>query len=359
MPRALLPLLLLVTSLGWAQDGLESLTEDELRKRIAVDLDHKRTEPALAAAEQWTRVAPRNPDAWAMCGRLQTELGRLEPAEAALSRVLAMDPGRARIWAERGALRLRLERPAEALEDAGQALGVSPDLALAHFVAGLAHAAQGEHAEALEAYDRAIGASPPYPKAVYARGQARKALGDAEAAEADFAAALELDKEAALPWGQPPAPTLREGQADLSHVVVGQRYVYVMPNNMQSVWEVREVGENAVIYDTSILMDMGDGPQPVGEPMRQEWRFTPPAKGAPAANAGGPEVDLSRETLTISGIQFDCLVLSTEHGKSWVSMNKGSDSVYTFPGAIRVVGADGQQTMVLTEVITPKAPQRR
>ena len=141
MSRALrvLPLLLLVPSLQglWAQQGgLETLDEDQLRKRISVELDHKRIEPALEAAAQWTRVAPRNPEAWAMCGRLRTELGQLKEAEADLSRLLAMDPGRARAWADRAALRLRLEQPAEAAEDASRALELDDGQALAWFVRG-------------------------------------------------------------------------------------------------------------------------------------------------------------------------------------------------------------------------------
>jgi tetratricopeptide (TPR) repeat protein len=336
-----------------AQD-LETLNEEQVRKRIAVHLDNKRIEEALEAADHWVEVAPRDPEAWAMRARLRQDMGQLEAAVEDLSRVLAMDPGRARAYADRGALSLRLGRQADALPDATRALELDPELAFAHFVRGLVQLELGHPEQSIADLERAIALSPPNPRALHARGRARKALGQTEAADADVAAALELDPRAGSPWG-----VLKkrrdDGHADLSHVRVGQRYRYAMQNKMTSVWTVLEVGEDLVRYELTMLMDMGQGPQPVGDPQEQTWQFIPPQGEA----AGGmpANVKTSRGTVTVSGIEFDCLIVESKAGgvlsESWVSMTPGSDDVTTFPGVIKAF-MDGTPAMVLVEVVPPK-----
>lgn len=143
-----------------------------------------------------------------------------------------------------------------------------------------------------------------------------------------------------------------DDNADLSHVKVGQKYVYEMPNNMQSIWEVTEVGDNMVKYKTTMLMDMGEGPAPVGEPTEQEWTYTKPTGGTTGETTGeAPKT--SREEIEVSGVKFDCLVVESEAGgmksKSWASMSPGSDTVPTFPGAIKVM-TDGNPTMTLVKI---------
>ncbi len=126
------------------------------------------------------------------------------------------------------------------------------------------------------------------------------------------------------------APQAGDGP-DLSHVKVGQRYVYQMQNDMQMVWTVKEVGPGLVKYETSIVM----GGAPIGDPTPQEWRYV-----APVGNQAAPQqadVKTSRETIKIGEMVLDCLVSEASGYKSWVSMSPGSDTLWTFPGAVKTV----------------------
>ena len=133
---------------------------------------------------------------------------------------------------------------------------------------------------------------------------------------------------------------------DLSHVRVGQRYVYEMQNNMQQVWTVTEVGADSVKYEISMYM----GGNQLGDPFRQEWKYT-----APAATTvddlprGDPKP--THEAVTIGGVEFDCLVSEASGYRSWVSMSPGSDTVWTFPGVIKTVQlSDGAAIMELVAI---------
>jgi len=161
-------------------------------------------------------------------------------------------------------------------------------------------------------------------------------LDEVEAAAEEYAkleppAPVQLPPTALTPEA-PSAPRPESGHADLSHVRVGQRYVFEMPNAMQQLWTVREVGTDFVKFDMAMIMN-GD---PLGDPTTQDWRYTPPAEGQ--ANHSPPaKVKMSRERVKISSIEFDCLVSEASGYKSWLTMTPGSDTVWTFPGAVKTV----------------------
>lgn len=144
--------------------------------------------------------------------------------------------------------------------------------------------------------------------------------------------------------------------ADLSHVAVGQVYVYAMSGGMVSEWTVDAVGENEVTYTAVNKMDMGQGLQPLGEPNQQTWRYeVPQATSGEVSDA--PEPKTRREAVTVGGVEFDCLVVESEAGgtasTSWGTMSPGSDHVPTFPGALKVISA-GDTVMELTEIRQPE-----
>lgn len=151
-------------------------------------------------------------------------------------------------------------------------------------------------------------------------------------------------KERRNPLAEPARPTA--GACDLSHVKVGQRYTYAMQNDMQQEWIVKEVGPDFVRYDMRMLM----GGNLLGDPMEQEWRYVAPV-AAPQVQATPANVKVSRETVVVGGIEFDCLVTEASGYKSWLSMTPGSDTVWTFPGVIKTVQlSDGSAIMVLSSV---------
>ena len=129
------------------------------------------------------------------------------------------------------------------------------------------------------------------------------------------------------------APAAGDGP-DLSHVKAGQRYVYEMQNNMQQIWTVKEVGADFVKYEMSMIM----GGNPLGDPTTQEWKYVAPPEGA-RRRAPRPQADvkLSREKVSVGGVEFDCMVSEASGYKSWMSMSPGSDTVWTFPGVLKTV----------------------
>lgn len=139
---------------------------------------------------------------------------------------------------------------------------------------------------------------------------------------------------------------------DLSHVRVGQKYYYTMTNAgaapMTMIYEVKEVRDNLVNYTTQILMDMGQGPAPVGEPNPMEWRHV--EAQTTTAPASGPRVDTSRATVTVSGIKFDCLVIASDNIRSWIP---ATGEVATFPEIIKSQ-TDGVTTLELTRIGGPE-----
>ncbi|MCO5166883.1 MAG: hypothetical protein M9894_11015 [Planctomycetes bacterium] len=145
----------------------------------------------------------------------------------------------------------------------------------------------------------------------------------------------------------PAAPTATK--PDLSHVTQGQKYHYTLTNPgappMSMVYEVTEVGDNLVKYEISTIMDMGQGPAPVGPPTPQEWKYEPVAT-TDAAPSDAPKAEISREKVEISGITFDCMVVTSGNSKSWVP---ATGDLATFPGVVKTQ-TDGATTMELTKI---------
>lgn len=168
------------------------------------------------------------------------------------------------------------------------------------------------------------------------------------ASKAPFA----LDPACQLRSDAPMTP-LGAGKAGplLGHVRPGQRFVYAMTNagapKMEMIYRVREVGDTFVKYETSMIMDMGQGMAPVGEPNPMEWRYEPAPLVGPGASAPAQQkTEMTRETVTISGVAFDCLVITASNSTVWVPM---SGDQATFPGLVKCM-TDGQTTMELVRI---------
>lgn len=134
----------------------------------------------------------------------------------------------------------------------------------------------------------------------------------------------------------------------LSHVAVGQVYAYALTpaggQAMQMDFRVLELGERSVKYSVQVSMDLGQGLAPVGEPTRTEWRHEVPLDSTKGAEAS--RVETTRESIRISGVVFDCLVVTSGSTRSWVPT---TGDLPTFPGIIRTE-TDGKVTMELIRI---------
>lgn len=142
----------------------------------------------------------------------------------------------------------------------------------------------------------------------------------------------------------------RKAGAILAHVRAGQRFVYTMTNagapKMEMIYTVREVGDLLVKYDIVVLMDMGQGMTPVGEPTLQEWRYEPTRQLVPPQDGGAPKLETTREVVTVSGVSLDCLVVTVGTSSTWIPMT-GDQA--TFPGVVRSM-TDGQVIIELVRI---------
>ncbi|MDC3378862.1 hypothetical protein OAX78_01085 [Planctomycetota bacterium] len=125
------------------------------------------------------------------------------------------------------------------------------------------------------------------------------------------------------------APVASSGPS-LDHVSVGQKYKYAMQGGIEQVWEVTAKADNSVNYTVTTVM----GGNAVGDPQEQVWQYTAPAATTDAPATDAPAAETSREAMTVSGVEFDCLVTTSGENKSWSTMT--GDAV-TFPGALKVM----------------------
>jgi len=151
--------------------------------------------------------------------------------------------------------------------------------------------------------------------------------------------------------------------ADLSHVEVGQKYVYETMGGGQQVWEVTKVEPNKVTYDMITMADMGTGElQPVGDPMEQTWEWkVPEATGEETTGETADTPDVTKEMITVSGVEFTTFVMEQAGSKTWMNVNPGSDPadfgeevvVMRFPLTIKSESG-GNVAMELVEIKDPE-----
>jgi hypothetical protein len=156
------------------------------------------------------------------------------------------------------------------------------------------------------------------------------------------APATEAGKTDAPP---PATEAAKPAAADLSHVKAGQKYHYEMQNNMQQIWTVDEVTADTVKYKTQMIMNGN----PLGDPQAAEWKWTAPAAATTTATTDQPAAKISREKVTISGTEFDCMVSEANGAKAWVP-TKGGEYNVTFPGIVKSQMADGSVVMELKKI---------
>jgi tetratricopeptide (TPR) repeat protein len=179
---------------------------------------------SLAAAREWTELAPDDHRGWVAAGRALIGAGRGDEAFAALDRAVALAPDVAATWSRRGAAHLSergdaaaaapdlrrayeldpgdvfarrglqraliaLGRPGDALPVAEDGVRRDPDAAWAHWDLGNALGMADRDAEAVAAYDRALELEPN-AQIAFSRALSLSKLGRADEAVADFEAVV-------------------------------------------------------------------------------------------------------------------------------------------------------------------------
>lgn len=161
--------------------------------------------------------------------------------------------------------------------------------------------------------------------------------------EVDGRRVLEL-----LELAEPPGP-------DLSHLRVGQRFIYRLGSNgveMTQEWVVTGLGPTAIQYTLQIfLLVPGQGPRTaIGDPSALEWTLPPPGAAPPGPGPTIRGLTTREEQVTVGDVTFDCVVYEMESegqvSRSWIPVSRG---FATFPPILRSE-LNGETVMELVEV---------
>ncbi len=153
---------------------------------------------AMAALGYYKRALeldPENADACNNLGIALRTLGRFAEAEVALRQAIRLRPNRASAHINLGLVLRSAGKFEEAVSAFSKAVEIDPNLAEAHNSLGNAWKMMRRYDLAIASLDRAIALNPAYADAHYNRALVFAAQGDAEAAAADFAAAIDLRRD--------------------------------------------------------------------------------------------------------------------------------------------------------------------
>src|SRR5215475_3823907 len=123
------------------------------------------------------------------------KLDQLDAAIQDFDQAIQLDPNDAVAFALRGAAWQRKGELDRAIQDYDRALEIDPNDATTLYNRGAANAGRRQWDQAIQDYDRAIKLEPKFAPALYSRGVAKEQLGDRAGAEADIAAAKQIDPD--------------------------------------------------------------------------------------------------------------------------------------------------------------------
>lgn len=130
--------------------------------------------------------------------------------------------------------------------------------------------------------------------------------------------------------GDPPAPGGKEPiKADLSHVKVGQEWVYEMEAGgmkLEMRYVVEGLSEKAVTYSTVTKVAGTESSSPP-----TEWLIPTEPPKAPAP--GGVDVKISKERIEIAGRTWETMVFEHNDTKTWIPTK---DGLPTFPPFVKM-----------------------
>lgn len=102
-------------------------------------------------------------------------------------------------------------------------------------------------------------------------------------------------------------------------VKVGQKYIYAMSNNMSRIDEVKSRDDEKIVVHMSMKMpNVPDQP-----PSPVEYKLKAAKPEATATPTVAPPKSSGKETITVSGVSFECEIYESEAGgqkmKAWSS----------------------------------------
>ena len=167
---------------------------DALQMLARCQVALRRTERAVALANQAVLSAPKSAQALATRGEILLELGRAAAAAKDLRKAADAFPRDARLLARVAEACTEAERPTCAAKFFRYTARRDPTIAAAHFGSALHLQQAGEKAKATAAFERAVALAPDNPR--YAKGAAAHAMrqGDRRRAAALLAQARRADR---------------------------------------------------------------------------------------------------------------------------------------------------------------------
>jgi len=145
-------------------------------------------------------LGEKSADTFYKLGLIHKQQGNSAPAALAFERALQTDPGHAGAWEALGLIMLSDQQEDLARECLANAVSLDPQRWRAYDGLGIIADLQHNYSMALFYYDTALNIQSGSPVVFNNRGYSHYMAGDLEAAERDFAMALELDPDFSRGW---------------------------------------------------------------------------------------------------------------------------------------------------------------
>lgn len=169
-----------------------------MRTRLLEAADRHRAGDLAGAEKLYVSVLrddPRNSDALAMLGTLNTQRGNTDTGVRLIDESLALTPNQPVAWFNRGNALQAVDRISEAIESFVKAANYDPSFTAAHIALGKIFARSERHREALLCFDRAVACDPKDKEVFFRRAVSLAGTRQFEKALVDLEQAMMLDPE--------------------------------------------------------------------------------------------------------------------------------------------------------------------
>lgn len=175
-------------------DAKELTLDDALQLAVRMHQD-KRLVGARTLYQRILEAVPEHPDATALLGLVEHQLGRSDDGVLLLRRAIALAPGFPGFQVNLGNVLAEGGRLDEARDAYERALELAPDVPDVHSNLGVVYRALRRHDDARAAFERAIAIDPAHARAWNNLGLLHDARGELEPAMRAYVKALELVPE--------------------------------------------------------------------------------------------------------------------------------------------------------------------
>lgn len=167
----------------------------------AIELQNSENWHALVLhAQNWTRNAPREPQAWYMLGIAYKESSQADKAITAYQRSLRINNEDAEVWNNLGSAYYTTKRMTDAIKAFQQALRIHPEDAMVWQNLGTAYIETSQTTKAIEAYKQSLSIDPENALAWNNLGGLYLRKGQTADAVESLQQLLRINPEDAYPW---------------------------------------------------------------------------------------------------------------------------------------------------------------